>query len=154
VNAIKKEGTILFCDIRGFTALLDERDPEEAWKLTASVVAVLGGEVERFGGVVDKFTGDGFLAHYNFSNDMADHVSAACRTALGLRNKLVELNRDRYFEIESVINIGIAISFRSRRLRHSANEAACANNHYGGCRESCRTDRKHDKIFYGGYSAF
>jgi class 3 adenylate cyclase len=55
--------TVLFCDIRGFTSLFDERDPMEALGFANTVLAVMGSIVEACGGTIDKFTGDGFLAH-------------------------------------------------------------------------------------------
>lgn len=59
-NPEKKDGTILFCDIRNFTSLFDDRDPFEAVEFANTVLAVLGEEVERLEGTVDRFTGDGF----------------------------------------------------------------------------------------------
>lgn len=41
-NPEKKDGTILFCDIRNFTSLFDDRDPFEAVEFANTVLAVLG----------------------------------------------------------------------------------------------------------------
>lgn len=106
---VKKEGTILFCDIRNFTSLFDERDPIEAVQFANSVLAVLGEVVEEHGGVVDRFTGDGFLSHFGFKNDMEAHTHKACRASIGIRKKLTEINSMRYLEMQPVIGVGISI---------------------------------------------
>lgn len=61
MNPEKKYGTILFCDIRNFTSLFDNRDPLDAVKFANTVLAELGAVVESHGGTVDRFTGDGFF---------------------------------------------------------------------------------------------
>jgi adenylate cyclase len=108
-KALRKEGTILFCDIRNFTNLFEKRDPVEAVKFANSVLAVLGEDVEKNGGVVDRFTGDGFLAHFGILNDDQNHIEKGCRAAISLRNVLQQINTQRYFKVESVLSFGIGI---------------------------------------------
>lgn len=106
---LKKEGTILFCDIRNFTNLFDRQDPIKALEFANSVLAVLGEEVEKGGGSVDRFTGDGFLAHFGVAGDQEDHAEKACSTAVRLRKTLMGINMQRYFDTETVISFGIGI---------------------------------------------
>ena len=114
-NPEKRDGTILFCDIRNFTSLFDEIDPLEAVDFANSVLAVLGEVVEKFGGTVDRFTGDGFLAHYGFKNSAPDHTAAYCKietnqleqtTVLGdtvnLASRLEELTK--YFMVDVLVS--------------------------------------------------
>ena len=58
----RKVVTILFCDIVGFTARSDEADPEDVKAFLRPYHARLKEEIERKGGTVDKFIGDGVLA--------------------------------------------------------------------------------------------
>ncbi len=108
-DPVKKKGTIFFCDIRNFTYLFDERDAIDAVEFANSVLAVLGEVVEEHAGVVDRFTGDGFLAHFGFINDLENHTYQACKAAIGIRKKLNEINSTRYFKEESVIAVGMGI---------------------------------------------
>ena len=109
-SAIKKTGSILFCDIRNFTSLFDDRDPIDAVEFANSVLAVLGETIEDHNGVVDRFTGDGFLAHFGFVKDTKHHAEHACSAAINLRKKLTEINSARYLKDESVITIGVGIN--------------------------------------------
>lgn len=106
---ITKEGTIFFCDIRNFTFLFDRRDPFEAVVFANSVLAVLGEVIEEYEGIVDRFTGDGFLAHFGFKHELKNHAHQACRAAIAVRKKLNEINSQRYFKEESVVAVGMGI---------------------------------------------
>ena len=104
--------TILFCDIRGFTALFDQRDPLEALEFANSVLGVLGAVVEKCGGTIDKFTGDGFLAHFGIINESVVFdcpAFAACRCAIEMRSALAGINKSRYTKDQTVITTGIGI---------------------------------------------
>ncbi|GAA5523236.1 adenylate/guanylate cyclase domain-containing protein [Aliifodinibius salicampi] len=108
-QAEKEIATILFCDIRNFTSLLDSEDPLKAVKFANTVLAELGKEVENVGGRVDRFTGDGFMAHFGISDSLENHTESACRAALNMRDALQSINNKRYYEVESVVATGIGI---------------------------------------------
>lgn len=108
-NAERKNGTVLFCDIRNFTHLFEEEDPLEAVAFANSVLAELGTVVERGGGTVDRFTGDGFLAHFGVIQEDKSHIVSACRVAIEMRAALQEINAKRYMEVENVVSIGVGI---------------------------------------------
>lgn len=108
-NPEKKEGSVFFCDVRNFTHLFDEKDPFEAVEFANTVLAVLGEEVEANDGTVDRFTGDGFLAHFGFEKSIEHHAEQACSTAIAIRKKITEINTKRYFQDETVVTAGIGI---------------------------------------------
>ncbi|MBC7467371.1 MAG: adenylate/guanylate cyclase domain-containing protein [Bdellovibrio sp.] len=102
--------TILFCDIRGFTALFDNRDPEEALAFANSVLGELGAVVEACAGEIDKFTGDGFLAYFGInSSTEVNHAEVACWCAIRLRAALMVINSTRYGFDQPVVSIGMGI---------------------------------------------
>lgn len=107
--AEKKEGTILFCDIRNFTTLFEDIDPLKAVGFANNVLARLGEEVEALGGTLDRFTGDGFLAHFGIVESSETHSRDACRAALNMRNMLMEINNQRYLDVEAVVSAGFGI---------------------------------------------
>lgn len=101
--------TIMFLDIRGFSLLFDQHDPIEVLSFANSVLSELGMVVEACGGVVDKFTGDGFLAHFGVLEESKSHVEDACWCAVRLRTCVQQLNLKRYFDQQHVISVGIGI---------------------------------------------
>lgn len=107
--AEKRVGTILFCDIRNFTNLFETEDPLKAVKFANTVLANLGEEVEKMGGTVDRFTGDGFLAHFGIADKVENHALNACRAAINMRNALMKINNRRYFDVEEVVTTGTGI---------------------------------------------
>lgn len=108
-ETLKSDCSVLFCDIRNFTRMFEERDPVEAIQFANSVLSVLGDKVEEMGGYVDRFTGDGFLAHFGLVDVVQNHRMLACKTALSLLKVLRQINAERYFEVKSVVNFGIGI---------------------------------------------
>lgn len=110
VPAARYEATVLFCDIRGFTALFDNRDPIEAVTFANTVISRLAAEVESCRGEIDKFTGDGFFAHFGVVDALDRPAYQAVQCALGIRRALVAINRERYVSDQPVLSIGIGIN--------------------------------------------
>lgn len=109
MESFKCNATVLFCDIRNFVSLFENRDPIDAVRFANEVLAVLGNEIEKNGGVVDRFTGDGLLSHFGVEKIQGNHADAACKAAISLRKVLVSINSKRYFEEEIMVNIGMGI---------------------------------------------
>jgi adenylate cyclase len=109
-TSARYRATILFCDVREFTALFNERDPFEAVEFANTVLVELGHIVEKSNGSIDKFTGDGFLAHFGIEGEnVVAHAEDACRCALRLIQRLIEINSQREIVNQPVIQIGIGI---------------------------------------------
>lgn len=109
MKSYKTTATIIFCDIRNFTPLIEHKDPIEAVTFANEVLAVLGNVIEKNGGTVDRFTGDGFLAHFGVQKEMKNHSDTACNTMIDLRECLTDINSKRYFDEELVVSIGVGI---------------------------------------------
>lgn len=103
------QATIMFLDIRGFSSLFDQHDPIEVLTFANTVLSELGMVVEACGGVVDKFTGDGLLAHFGIVGESKSHAEDACWCAIRLRTTVQNLNLSRYFDQQPVIAVGIGI---------------------------------------------
>ncbi|RYZ84978.1 MAG: adenylate/guanylate cyclase domain-containing protein, partial [Proteobacteria bacterium] len=69
----------------------------------------LGMIVEATGGVIDKFTGDGFLAHFGVLESSETHCEDACWCAVRLREHLTKLNYARHIEDQPIISLGIGL---------------------------------------------
>jgi adenylate cyclase len=92
--------SVLFCDLRGFTALAERTPPAELVATLNEFFTVMTGWVHECGGFVDKFIGDALLVVFGlFSLDgdevRADGAAAAVRCALGMCDRLARLNAAR-----------------------------------------------------------
>lgn len=85
--AERKQVSVLFCDVADSLALAGRLDPE-AWRaILTEFLEIFREEIERHGGTVDKFTGDGAMAIFGAPVAQEDHAVRICRTALRLRER-------------------------------------------------------------------
>ena len=76
--------TILFSDVRGFTARSETMSGEGVVRFLNALHTPLTECVLREGGTIDKFIGDGLMAFWNAPLDVPSHANAACRAALAM----------------------------------------------------------------------
>src|SRR5581483_9345665 len=86
----KREMTVLFSDIRGFTTFSERLDPQELVTLLNEYLTAMTDVVYRHDGVLDKYMGDAIMAFWNSPVAQPDHARRGCLTALDM---LDELNR-------------------------------------------------------------
>jgi len=84
----KNDATILFADIRGFTAYSEDREPEEVVDMLNTYFEIATRAIMEYGGYVDKFIGDGVLGVFGVPVFRKDHVERAVRAALDLMDQL------------------------------------------------------------------
>jgi adenylate cyclase len=88
-----RTATVLFCDLRGFTALAERSSPGELVATLNELFTVLTAWVRTCGGFVDKFLGDGLLVVFGLFEDGQDSGAAsAVRCARGMHVRVAELN--------------------------------------------------------------
>jgi adenylate cyclase len=104
-----REVTILFLDIRRFTALSESLEAEEVMALLNEHHAVMLDELFRHGGTLDKFTGDGLLAYFGAPLEQPDHAARAVACALDMLDALAGLNRARSGRGEPPLEVGIGV---------------------------------------------
>jgi len=92
-----RAATVLFCDLRGFTAMAERLAPEEVVRTLNEFFATMTAWVRQCGGFVDKFIGDAMLVVFGlFETSAAERpAAAALRCALGMQGRLAQLNRVR-----------------------------------------------------------
>ncbi len=110
-----QEITVLFSDIRSFTAYADKHKPEETVLILKEYLTAMADTIIRNSGIVDKFVGDEIMALYGTPVPHKDHALQACKTALEMRSELSRLQekwkqqgRDG-FDIGIGINTGVAV---------------------------------------------
>jgi adenylate cyclase len=98
-----RDMTILFCDIRGFTAISEQyKDaPEGLTDFINGYLTPLTDVVLANGGTIDKYMGDCIMAFWNAPLDDPDHADHACASSLAMLRAIDELNRKRRAEAEA-----------------------------------------------------
>jgi class 3 adenylate cyclase len=82
----RRDVTVVFCDLRGFTAFAEIAEPEEVMAVLAEYHACLGELIGRFEGTLERFVGDGLLVVFNDPLPCADHTERAVRMAIAMRD--------------------------------------------------------------------
>jgi adenylate cyclase len=106
----KKEMTVLFSDIRGFTSLSERLTPEGLVKLINAYLTPMTDVVFEQGGTLDKYIGDAVMAFWGAPVDQPDHALRACRAALRFLEKLAQLNAGWRAQGLPEVDIGVGIS--------------------------------------------
>ncbi len=106
----RREMTVLFSDLRGFTSISEKLAPEE---LVAVLNAYLDGMTKLVfarDGVLDKYMGDAIMAFWGAPLDDAQHAVHAVETALAMRETLAAMNGDGTFPEGVALAIGVGIN--------------------------------------------
>jgi len=106
----KKEITVLFSDIRGFTGISEKLAPDVLVSLLNEYLGPMTEVVLKNKGTLDKYIGDAVMAIYNAPLDVMDHPEKACRTAKEMIDKLKEINGSFKQKGLPPIDIGIGIN--------------------------------------------
>jgi adenylate cyclase len=115
LGGIKQEITIMFCDIRGFTAYCDERDPQETMDVLNEYMETMTQVVFKHDGTIDKYIGDCIMAFWNAPELQPDHAQKAVVCAMEMRGALAEFTAKRvgtelaHFECGIGIHTGEAL---------------------------------------------
>jgi adenylate cyclase len=108
--------TVMFCDMKGFTALSEGFTPQGLVKIMNRYLSTMSGPIHAYRGVIDKYIGDGIMAYWGppFVEE-AEQAKCACSAAIdmigclaNLRKELPELLGVRVIPAECDLRIGIA----------------------------------------------
>ena len=111
----RKQVTVLFVDVSGFTSLSERLDPEDVHRLMSRAFELMLTEVHHYEGTVNQFLGDGIMALFGAPIAHEDHARRAVHAALGIRRALEkyqeELQRRRRisFAIRQGLNTGLVV---------------------------------------------
>ena len=87
----RREITVVFCDLRGFTAFSNTVAPEEVMTVLGEYHALTGGLVTAFGGTLEHFAGDGMMVFFNDPVPVPDHTNQAVNMSDAMRNQMISL---------------------------------------------------------------
>jgi class 3 adenylate cyclase/DNA-binding response OmpR family regulator len=91
----RRDVTVLFTDIRGYTAFAEQMNPEQVVEMLNDYLSLAANVIMSYGGTLDKYIGDGLMAIFNAPNDQADHVRVALEAALTLQQGAAALAHER-----------------------------------------------------------
>ncbi|MDP9228174.1 MAG: AAA family ATPase, partial [Actinomycetota bacterium] len=102
----RRQASVLFADLSGYTAAAERMDPEAVKALVDRTLRRLGREIERFGGTIDKFIGDNVMGVFGAPTSHEDDPERAVRAGLAMLAAMEEANR------ESEERHGVSFSLR------------------------------------------
>jgi adenylate cyclase len=106
----KKDLTVLFSDIRGFTSISENMTPEGLVKLLNEYLTSMTDMVFKHDGLLDKYIGDAVMAVWGAPLDQPDHAKRACLAALDMLDELHRLQKKWGAEGLPALNIGIGVN--------------------------------------------
>ena len=108
----RKVVTVLFADLVGFTSRAEQLDPEDVRAMLSPYYARLRGELEHFGGSVEKFIGDAVMAVFGAPVAHEDDPERAVRAALAIRDAIAQMNEEDpklELQVRIAVNTGEAL---------------------------------------------
>jgi class 3 adenylate cyclase len=103
--AERRHISVMFCDMVDFTKLSSRLDPEDLSTVTRRYQACVAGEIDRFGGFIARYVGDGVLIYFGWPVAREDDAERAVRAALAV---IAEIARTRIGNERLRVRIGIA----------------------------------------------
>ena len=103
-------GTVMFCDIRGFTSIVEQQSPEETIELLNTFYTLMFDAITGCGGVVNQMVGDGLMSIFGAPLPLADPCGSAVRAALEMVELIELLNIEREATGKQPLRIGIGVA--------------------------------------------
>jgi class 3 adenylate cyclase/HAMP domain-containing protein len=112
LDSHRREVTVVFCDLRGFTAFTETTEPEEAMNVLREYHAALGELIFRYEGTLDRYAGDGVMILFNAPIQFADHTKRAVKMAVEMRDTIGLLTQKWRNRGHSLgFGVGIALGY-------------------------------------------
>jgi class 3 adenylate cyclase len=153
----ERQLTILFTDIRGFTALSEETAPEQLFEMISAALSIQVDEIHRYGGYVDKFGGDGLMAIFDGPEmeiqsclcalSIVEHARGPCQTGIGIHTGRAIIGNIGSPEHLDYSAIGMTVNLAARLCGHAEATSIVVS-------ESVRAAAKKDRrlVFHSGRS--
>lgn len=110
LRSARREVTVLFADIRDFTAFAERHQPEEVVDVLNEYFDLMVHVLFEHQGTLDKFLGDGFLALFGTPVEQTDHPQRAVQAALDIQRATTALNIARRHRGQPTLHLGIGIN--------------------------------------------
>lgn len=110
MQATSQELTVMFCDMRGFTAMSEQMDPVQLQQLLNDVFSRLTRIIRNHRGTIDKYMGDCVMAFWGAPVSMPNHAELAVRAALEMEHEVDAINESHRARGLPEIGIGIGLN--------------------------------------------
>ena len=119
IEGERKQVSVMFTDVSGFTAMSERLDPEEVHGIMDRVFEVVLAAVHRYEGTINQFLGDGVMALFGAPIAHEDHAHRALSAALAIQRELAPVRDDvqRLHGVEFRLRIGMYNGQTGQRLR-------------------------------------
>jgi signal transduction histidine kinase/class 3 adenylate cyclase len=108
----RREITVVFIDLRGFTAFVENTAPEEVMTALREYQTVMGHLVSEYGGTLERFVGDAVMVYFNDPLPCPNHAQQAVKMAIAMRQAVASLQETwKQRGIELGAGIGIATGY-------------------------------------------
>ena len=115
LDSHRRDVTVLFCDLRGFTAFSETSEPEEVMNILREYHEAIGGIIHKFQGTIEHFAGDGVMAMLNDPMPCPEPCVQAVRMAAEMRSSRRRADQE---VAQARFRAGLRHWHRSR-LRHA-----------------------------------
>jgi class 3 adenylate cyclase len=113
IEGERKQVTVMFCDMEGFTRLSERLGPEEAYSIMDEVYEILIHKVHDYEGTVNEMTGDGIMALFGAPIALEDAPQRAIRSAYSIHREMSKFNDKIKQERESIPSVKMRIGIHS-----------------------------------------
>jgi len=105
----RREITVVFSDLRGFTAFAETAEPEEVMAVLGDYHAAAGEAIFRFEGTLERFAGDGIMVFFNDPVPVPDPALRAVKMAVAIRERVAELSQ-QWKKRGHILGLGVGIA--------------------------------------------
>jgi adenylate cyclase len=105
----RREVTVVFCDLRGFTAFSETTEPEEVMRVLHEFHVTMGELIHQYEGTLERFAGDGMMIFFNDPIPCSDPSERAIHMAVSMRTRVREL-KDKWHRRGHQLDFGMGIS--------------------------------------------
>ncbi len=106
----RRQVTVLFADLAGFTSLAEKLDPEDTHRIVDRCFELITAEVHRFDGTINQYTGDGVMALFGAPIAHEDAARRAVHAALGIQRAMRDFSRDLQAERSLAVQMRVGIN--------------------------------------------
>ena len=139
----RREVTVVFCDLRGFTAFTEASEPEEVMAVLREYHENLGELIFQYEGTLERFAGDGIMIVFNDPIPCADHTERAVQLALDMRDQVDKL-ATQWRRKGHALGFGVGIASGYATLGRSVSSSAANTRRSAASsisRRGCATKR-------------
>jgi len=113
IEGERKQVTVMFCDMEGFTPLSGKLGPEEAYNVMDQVYEILIHKVHGYEGIVNEMTGDGIMALFGAPIALEDAPQRAIRSAMAIHREIAKFSDGIKKEKEGIPGLKMRVGIHS-----------------------------------------